>query len=143
MSFLPHTLHLVLLQCDIYLGRPRVLEDHIIKAESGKKFCPASNLITSHLSLKACTSQHEYAEVHFVQTAFTYSPIALQSVSVKRNTHNSRIDCNELTCNIYCITKRKYNIKLKNYHCLLSIFTKQFWFHNIGYVFKVRALIYT
>jgi len=81
-----HTLHLVLLQCDICLGRPRVLENRITKAKSlKKKFGPTTKLISSHLILKQRNSQHAYAKVCFVQTAFTYSPIALQPISVKIN----------------------------------------------------------
>ena len=52
--------------------RPRVIANRVVKVGSGqKKFGKSSNLAHSSLSLKSL-SNHAYAKVRVLQTAFTY-----------------------------------------------------------------------
>jgi len=69
----------VLLQRDDWLHvRSRVIENHVMKMWSDKKnFVPSSNLVSSHRSLKTRNSQHACAKFRVIQSALTYSSIAL------------------------------------------------------------------
>jgi hypothetical protein len=39
-------------------------------------------MISSHWWLKSCNSQHAHAEVHIMQTVFTYPLITLQAIHI-------------------------------------------------------------